>query len=151
MAGDDPVEIVRRAIDAWSRCDHDAVLALFADDAEIDLRGLELPDAAVVPRELLPAWITNLFEHFPDFRFEAEEIVPAGGWVVVRGSMGGRARLSGVGLSQPYSEAVLVREGRIVKDVFFGTAEGAARWVAEHGAPPLLVAVPNVSEGRDRD
>ena len=149
MAGDDPVEIVRRAIDAWSRRDHQAVVALFADDAEIDLRDLQLPDTALVPRALLPTWVTNLFEHFPDFRFEPEEILPTRGWVVVRGTMGGRARLSGVGLTQPYSEAVLVREGRIVRDVFFGEAEGAARWLAGRGVPPLLVAVPNVSEGRD--
>src|ERR687895_729070 len=150
MAGDDPLEIVRRAIDAWCRRDHDAVLALFAHDAEIDLRGLQLPDTAVLPRALLRTWITNLFDHFLDFRFEPEEIVPgAGGWVAVRGSMGGRARLGGVELSQPYSEAVLVRDGLIVRDVFFPDAEGAARWLAERGAPPLLVAVPNVSEGRD--
>ena len=151
MAGDDPVEIVRRAIGAWSRRDHDAVLALFADDAEIDLRGLELPDTAVVPRVLMRTWIGNLFEHFPDFRFEPQKILPSGEWVVVRGCMGGHARLSGVGLSQPYSEAVLVRDGRIVRDVFFGDADGATRWVAERAAPPFLVAVPNVSEGRDRD
>jgi glutamate formiminotransferase/glutamate formiminotransferase/formiminotetrahydrofolate cyclodeaminase len=70
--------------------------------------------------------------------------------VVVRGSMGGHARVSGVGLDQPYSEAILVRDGRIARDVFFGNRDAAARWVAERGAPPLLVAVPNVSEGRDR-
>jgi glutamate formiminotransferase / 5-formyltetrahydrofolate cyclo-ligase len=149
MAGDDPVEIVRRAIDAWGRRDHEAVLALFADDAEIDLRGLELPDTGVVPRPLLRTWMANLFEHFPDFRFEPEVIQPTEGWVVVRGSVAGRARLSGIGLRGPYSEAVLVREGRIVRDIFFAHADGAARWVAGRGAP-LLVAVPNVSEGRDR-
>jgi glutamate formiminotransferase / 5-formyltetrahydrofolate cyclo-ligase len=149
MAGDDPVEIVRRAIDAWGRRDHEAVLALFADDAEIDLRGLELPDTGIVPRPLLRTWMANLFEHFPDFRFEPEVIRPTGGWVVVRGYMAGRARLSGIGLRGPYSEAVLVREGRIVRDIFFANADGAARWVAGRGAP-LLVAVPNVSEGRDR-
>jgi glutamate formiminotransferase / 5-formyltetrahydrofolate cyclo-ligase len=146
----DRLEIVRRAIDAWGRRDFDAVLALFAPDAEIDLRRLELPDTAVVPGARLHTWITNLFEHFPDFRFDAEEIVPAGEWVVVRGSMGGHARLSGVGLSRPYSEAILVRDGKVVRDVFFGDRDAAGRWVAEHGARPLLVAVPNVSEGRDR-
>jgi glutamate formiminotransferase / 5-formyltetrahydrofolate cyclo-ligase len=150
MEGDDRLEIVRRAMDAWSRRDHEAVLALFADDTEIDLRALELPDTAVVPRALLRTWITNLFEHFPDFRFEPEGISLAGEWVVVRGSMGGRARLSGVDLTHPYSEAILVRDARIVRDVFFSDADGAAGWVAENAAPPLLVAVPNVSEGRDR-
>jgi glutamate formiminotransferase / 5-formyltetrahydrofolate cyclo-ligase len=75
--------------------------------------------------------------------------VPAGAWVVARGSMRGRARMSGIELARPYSEAVLVRDRRIVRDVFFGTRDAADRWIAQQDAP-LLVAVPNLSEGRDR-
>jgi glutamate formiminotransferase len=144
----DAVEIVRRSIDAWTRRDREAVLSLFASDAELDLRRLELPDTVVVQGPRIREWVANLFEHFPDFEFRAEQIDATGEWVVVRGSMSGHARLSGVGLTQPYSEAVLVRDGLIVHDVFFPDADGAARWVAER-ARPLLVAVPNVSEGRD--
>jgi glutamate formiminotransferase len=148
--GPDALELVRRSIEAWRRRDRDAVLALFAPDAELDLRRLNLPDTEVVrSAALMQRWIDNLFEHFPDFNFEVEEIVEAGEWVVVEGRMVGRARLSGVALEQGYSEAVLVRGGRIVRDVFFGDRDSAARWVAERAAP-LLVAVPNVSEGRDR-
>lgn len=144
------VQVVKRSIEAWARCDVAAVTALFADDAEIDLRRLELPDAeALRSTEDRRGWISTLFEHFPDFEFSVEEIVPAGDWVIVSGSMSGRARLSGVRLEQPYSEAVLVRSGRIAHDVFFSDRDGAARWLAGRAAP-LLVAVPNVSEGRDR-
>jgi glutamate formiminotransferase / 5-formyltetrahydrofolate cyclo-ligase len=149
MAGDDPVEILRQAMDAWGRRDYEAVVALFAPDAEVDLRRLDLPDTGIVPGALLRSWLMTFFEHFPDFTAEPEEIVQLGEWVVVRGSMGGHAPLSGVDVSQPYSEALLVRDGRIVRDVFFDDRDAAARWVAERGAPPLLVAVPNVSEGRD--
>jgi len=126
------------------------VLTFFAPDAELDLRQLELPDTGVVRGvALLQRWIANLVEHFPDFEFEVEEVVPVGEWVVVQGSMSGRARMSGVELSQPYSEAVLVRDGQIVRDVFFHGSDAAARWARERAAP-LLIAVPNVSEGRDR-
>jgi glutamate formiminotransferase / 5-formyltetrahydrofolate cyclo-ligase len=150
MAGDDAVEIVRRSIDAWRRRDLEAVLALFDDDAELDLRQLRLPDTGVVRSvALVRRWISNLFEHFPDFQFSAEEIVPIGEWVVVRGSMSGHARLSGVGVDQPYSEAILVRGGRITRDVFFAERDAAASWAAARGTP-LLVSAPNVSEGRDR-
>jgi glutamate formiminotransferase / 5-formyltetrahydrofolate cyclo-ligase len=144
------VQVVRRSIDAWTRGDHAAVMALFADDAEIDLRRFDLPDTETLRgtadrRE----WITNLFEYFPDFEFRVEEVIPRRGWVLVSGSMYGRAQLSGVEIEQPYSEAVLVRDGRIVRDVFFSDRDGAARWLDERAAP-LLVGVPNVSEGRDR-
>jgi glutamate formiminotransferase len=148
--GSEAVDVVRRTIDAWARRDQDAVLALFAPDAELDLRQLELPDTGVVRgAALVRRWIVNLFEHFPNFEFRVEEVVEAGEWVIARGSMRGRARLSGVELERGYSEAILVRGGRVVRDVFFGDRDAAARWVAERAAP-MLVAVPNVSEGRDR-
>ena len=149
--GNEAVEVVRSSIDAWRRRDLEAFLARLGDDAELDLRQLELPDTGVVRGAvLIRRWMANLFEHFPDFDFAPEEVVPMGDWVVVRGSMSGQARLSGVGLTHPYSEAILVRDGRIVRDVFFLDRDAAPRWVAKQGAPPLLVAVPNVSEGRDR-
>jgi glutamate formiminotransferase len=151
MAGDDPVEIVRRAIDAWVRRDRDSLLALFDEDAEIDLRRLGLPDTGVLRGSGdLAGWRANLFEHFPDLEFEVEEVVPAGKWVLVRGWIRGRARIGGFALEARYSEAIRVRGGRIVHDVFFAEPDAAACWVAEQDAPSLLVAVPNVSEGRDR-
>ena len=147
---DEAVQLVMKSIGLWRARDRDALLELFAPEAELDLRQLELPDTGVVRGVgLLRQWIANLFEHFPDFEFVVEEVVPAGEWVVVEGSMKGSARLSGIELEQHYSEAVLVRDGRIVRDVFFNDRDAAARWVAEE-AKPLLLAVPNVSEGRDR-
>jgi glutamate formiminotransferase / 5-formyltetrahydrofolate cyclo-ligase len=147
---DEAVQLVMKSIGLWRARDRDALLELFAPEAELDLRQLGLPDTGVVRGVgLLRQWIANLFEHFPDFEFVVEEVVPAGEWVVVEGSMKGSARLSGIELEQHYSEAVLVRDGRIVRDVFFSDRDGAARWVAGQ-AKPLLLAVPNVSEGRDR-
>jgi glutamate formiminotransferase / 5-formyltetrahydrofolate cyclo-ligase len=149
--GSEAVDVVRRAIDAWGRRDREAVLALFDEDAEIDLRRLQLPDTEVLHGVGgLERWMADLFEHFPDLEFDVEEAVPAGEWVLVRGSIRGRARIGGLALEHRYSEALLVRDGLIVHDVFFLGVDAAARWVAERSAPPLLVAVPNVSEGRDR-
>jgi glutamate formiminotransferase / 5-formyltetrahydrofolate cyclo-ligase len=147
---DEALELLRRSMDAWTVRDPDALADLFSSDAEIDLRGLQLPDTQVLHGGwALAEWLGSLFEHFPVFEFEVEELVPAGEWVVSWGLMRGRGQLGGVELEQPYSEAVLVRDGRIVRDVFFSDRDAAARWVAEH-ATPLLLAVPNVSEGRDR-
>ncbi len=148
--GNERVEFVRRSMDAWARRDRPALLELFAMDAEIDLRRLHLPDTGVLHgADALARWMDNLFEHFPDFAFEVQAVEPGGEWVVATGAMRGRGQMGGVELQQPYSEAILVRGGRIVRDVFFSTSDGAARWVSEQ-AKPLLVAVPNISEGRDR-
>jgi glutamate formiminotransferase / 5-formyltetrahydrofolate cyclo-ligase len=137
-------------MDAWTVRDPQALVGLFGPDAEIDLRRLHLPDTGVLHgAQALVVWLRNLFEHFPDFDFHVDDVVPVGDWVVARGSMRGRGQIGGVELEQSYSEAVLVRGGLIVRDVFFHERDAAARWVAEQ-ATPLLVAVPNVSEGRDR-
>src|SRR5918999_5239272 len=137
-------------MDAWTTRDWDALVEAFAPDAQIDLRRLHLPDTSVLHGgRALGEWLTTLFEHFPDFEFGVDELAPAGEWVVARGSMRARGQMGGVELEQRYSEAVLVRGGRIVRDVFFADSDAAARWVAER-ATPLLLAVPNVSEGRDR-
>jgi glutamate formiminotransferase / 5-formyltetrahydrofolate cyclo-ligase len=148
--GNEALQMFGRAAEAWGRRDREAVLALFAPDAELDLRSLRLPDTELLLGvEMLRRWLDSLFEHFPDFEFEVEDVATIGDWVVARGVMRGRARLSGVETRQAYSEAALVRGGRIVRDVFFAEPDAAARWVAERAAP-LLVAVPNLSEGRDR-
>ena len=148
--GSEALEIVRRSIRAWGCCDGDAVASHFAPGAEIDLHRLKLPDTGVLHgADELRSWLAALFEHFPDMSFEVDRIEPLGEWVVARGSIRGRAALGGLELFQDYSEAVLVRDGLIVRDVFFAEPEAASRWVAERLAP-LLVAVPNVSEGRDR-
>jgi glutamate formiminotransferase / 5-formyltetrahydrofolate cyclo-ligase len=150
MASHDAVDLLRRSMEAWARRDPGALLELFAPDAEVDLRRLQLPDTGVLHgADALGHWMANLFEHFPDLTFEVEAIQPGGEWVVARGSIRARGQLGGVEVEQPYSEAVLVRDGRIVQDVFFHDRDGAARWIADR-PPPLLVAAPNVSEGRDR-
>src|SRR5918999_4266714 len=108
--GSEAVELVRRGIEAWRRRDPGGVIDVFASDAEIDLRRLELPDTGIVHgAEALVRWIANLFEDFPDLEFEVDELVTRGEWVVAHGSIRGTARLSGVAVEQPYSEAALVR------------------------------------------
>jgi glutamate formiminotransferase len=144
------VDVVRRVVEAWARRDREAVLAAFATDAEIDLQRLELPDAGVLHGvEALRRWLEGLAEIFPDLEFDLEGSTTVGEWVIGRGTIRGRAPLGGMQAEQPFSEAILVRGGRIVRDVFFADTEAAAPWAAEQPGP-LLVAVPNVSEGRDR-
>src|SRR5918999_4487255 len=125
-------------MDAWATRDWDALVDAFAPDAQIDLRRLHLPDTGVLHGgSALAEWLGGLFEHFPDFEFGVDELAPAGEWVVARGSMRARGQMGGVELEQRYSEAVLVRGGRIVRDVFFAGIEAPPRRGGGH-APPVL-------------
>jgi glutamate formiminotransferase / 5-formyltetrahydrofolate cyclo-ligase len=143
------VDVVRRSVGAWNRRDPEAVLELFSPDAEIDLRGLTLPDEGVRRgRKEIRDYFVHLFSYWRDFRFEAEDVSERHGWVLLKGRMRGRAEPSGLEVEQEFSEAVLVRDGLIVRDVYFGDRSAAVSWIDGRGAP-LLVAVPNVSEGRD--
>jgi glutamate formiminotransferase len=144
------LEVVRRSVDAWNRRDPEAVLALFSPEAEIDLRGMSLPGEGVRRgREDIRTFFVHLFDYWRDFEFHADEVTERGGWVLLRGRMNGRSEPSGLELEQEFSEALLVRDGLIARDVYFGDRSAAASWVDAREAP-LLVAVPNVSEGRDR-
>ena len=145
----DALRVFRRAMTAWNAGDTEGVVANYAPDAELDLRGLALPDEEfrhghADMRELF----TQLAELWSQFRFEGHEIEERHGWVVVSGTMRATAESSGLEVEREFSEAILVSDGRIVRDLYFGKREDAARWVKEHGRP-LLVAVPNLSEGRD--
>ena len=143
------LRVFQRAMTAWNAGDTDGVIANYAPDAELDLRGLALPDEEfrhghADMRELF----AQLAELWREFRFEGHEIEERHGWVVVSGTMRATAESSGLEVEREFSEAILVSDGRIVRDIYFGKREGAAGWVTKHGRP-LLVAAPNLSEGRD--
>ena len=147
---EEPLAVAMRAFEAWNRVDIDGVLATYAPDAELDLRELDILDVSIVRgSEQMRRYFANLLDFWRDFRFEVHEIAQRGSWVVIVGTMSGRSQPSGIEAEQRFSEAALVRDGKIVRDVYFAEPGAAAAWVAETRAP-LLVAVPNLSEGRDR-
>jgi glutamate formiminotransferase / 5-formyltetrahydrofolate cyclo-ligase len=144
------LKVVERAVAAWTRQDYGAVLQLFAPQAELDLRRLDLPDTRLLngTRDMRD-FFENLFALFPELGFEISDIAEQAGWIVVRGRMRGRSQTAGLLLEHEFSEAILVRDGLIERDVWFRDPAEAQAWVAARGGP-VLVAVPNVSEGRDQ-
>jgi glutamate formiminotransferase/glutamate formiminotransferase/formiminotetrahydrofolate cyclodeaminase len=143
------VEVVMRAVRAWARNDMEAVLELFEPDAELDLSRLELPDARLLRGTGdMREFFDTLFASFDELAFEPADIAERGGWVLVKGRIRGRSQTVGLVVEHEFSEALLVRGGRIRRDVWFRDPAEADAWVDARGGP-LLVAVPNLSEGRD--
>ena len=143
------VGVHMRAMDAWNRRDPEAVLAHYASDAELDMRQMEVPDERVRRgHDDIRAYFGHLSEYWRDFEFHIDRLTERDGWVLAEGRMRGRSEPSGFQVEQEFSEAALVRDGRIARDVYFRVRPAAAAWL-ERELAPLLIAVPNVSEGRD--
>src|SRR5918995_4974591 len=143
------VEVVLRAFAAWNGGDPAAAVDMYAEDAELDLRQMELLDEGVRRgRDEFRRYFEYVFSYWGEVEFVLREAEERDGWVLLSGALRGRSEPSGIELENEFSNALLVEGGQIVRDVPFRTVDGAARWVAALAAP-LLLAVPNVSEGRD--
>ena len=117
------VEIVRGVWDAFERFDFPA--EAFAPDVEWHT-ARDLPDRetcsgpAAVQRMLAEGWGTVV-----DPGCEAEEVIDAGEYVVVRWRGWGKARASGIPVDWHEAHVYGLREGRIVEVREFRTTEEA--------------------------
>ena len=109
------VEVVRRALEAFSQGDLEAIFA--ACDPEIEL---QVSDAYFdAPRTYHGhEGIRELFaaqaEVFDPFRLEPEELLDAGDRVLVIARAGGLARASGVEVLGRFGHLWTIREGKVV-------------------------------------
>ena len=141
----DNVEIVRRAyahlsdLDAFRRGERDdALLSLFADDAEL-LPPQIYPDteAVYVGLEGWKRWLELIDEVFEEWGFEAEEFADAGHQVVVLVRTSGTAKQSGAAVTIPVAHVHTLRDGRIVRvEVFLDRRDalGAAGLLGADGS-----------------
>jgi ketosteroid isomerase-like protein len=125
------VEIVRRIYDAVARRDAAAVLALY--DSEVEVDGSHLPESSLgghgvvrgheglrkSTREWATAW-----ESFED---HCEELIDADDQVISVVTRRGRGRASGAETSTRRAGLWTIREGKVVRTVWFtSTAEAVA-------------------------
>jgi ketosteroid isomerase-like protein len=124
------VEVVRRVYEASARRDSATVLALYDRDCELDnTRGAfgDVTGRGVYRgHEEIRRGFRELFEAWENYENECEELIDAGDQVISVSSARGRGRASGLEVEWKHEAGVwTVREGRIVRVVWFPTREEA--------------------------
>ena len=107
------VEIVRRAIDAFSRKDAEAFAELTTPDFEWKV-GLAAVEGEIFRgEEGVRAYFARLGDAWEDFRFVIDETREGDGVVVALGRLRGRGRGGGVPVDSPVGAVWELRRGRI--------------------------------------
>jgi uncharacterized protein len=111
------VAVVRRAFDAYTRGDIDAVLELCTDDILIT-QAQEVP--GVAPQQRGHAGVLEAFgvwpEQWDDFRVKIREILAdPGDQVVVATRQSGRGKQSGVEVEADFTFLFAIRDGKIAE------------------------------------
>lgn len=107
------VEIVKRAIDAFSSGDADAFAALTTPDLEWKTGLAAIEGEIFRGREGIDTYFERLSGAWDQFRFLADEFRDLGDVVLVFGRLEGRGRGGGVPVVSPVGAAWDLRGGRI--------------------------------------
>lgn len=117
------VEIVRQVYAAVERGDSAAVLALYDEQIEID--GTRLPEASLSERgvirghEALRRVTRDWDEAWADAEDECEELIPAGERVISVVARRGLGRTSGIRVDTERAGVWTIRDGKVVRTVWF--------------------------------
>ena len=108
------VEIVRRSVDHWNEA-RESLRELFDPDIEFVLDPPAFLAGTYRGRAQLDWLISRLAELFDEFRYEVDELLPAGDLVVSLGGVRMRGALSGASAVQNGCGVWELRERRIVR------------------------------------
>jgi ketosteroid isomerase-like protein len=123
------VEIVRRLYDAVARRDAATVLALYDPEVEFDYTHGPLRD--LIGRRVyhghdgLRLWFREWHEAWENVDYDCEELIGAGDQVVSVDIGRGRGRASGIEVEAGQCGVWTIRDGKIVRVVWFPTREEA--------------------------
>lgn len=121
------VEVVRRVYDAAARRDSETVLSLYHPDVELDSTRLRV-DAAALYRghDGLRTFFREWNEAWESIDYEVEELIDAGTKQVVSVvTRHGRGRSSGVEVAVRVALLWTVREGKVIRVIWFRTRDEA--------------------------
>jgi ketosteroid isomerase-like protein len=136
------VELVRRVYEAVARRDSGSVLDLYDPDFVSDIS--RLPEYALTGQttirgreELRSSW-REWYEVWESFEDDCEELIDAGEHVISVVTRRGRGRASGAETSKRVAGVWTIRNGRVVRTVWFPSVEEALEdaGLSEHDAPP---------------
>jgi ketosteroid isomerase-like protein len=114
------VQIVRRVYDAAGQRDADAIFALYDPEVELDVSRLGLADLNVYHgHDGLRSLFRELSETWGEIEYSYEELIDAGEQVVALVTRHARGRASGVDVERPFTLVWTVREGKVVRVVWF--------------------------------
>ena len=105
------VEIMRTAMDAFSRPDREGFGALLASDAEIVPVRAALEGTVFRGPDAAAQYCAAVDESWENLRWEVEEIRDGGAWVLALGHIRGRGRGSGAALDVKAAWVARFREG----------------------------------------
>jgi ketosteroid isomerase-like protein len=123
------VEVVRRVYDAAAGRDRATVLALYDPDVELDLS--RIPLAALTGQGIyrghdgLRSMFRDWYEAFENYEEHCEELIEAGEQVISVLTGRGRGRASGTDVEMPFFIVWTIRDGKVVRLVWFPTRTDA--------------------------
>lgn len=122
------VEVIERMYDAIARRDSEAVLALYHPDVEWDMSGYpygEMLETRSRGHAGLRVFWKDLYEAWESYEHEVHELLDAGDQVVSIVTDRGRGRASGADVEMDAYGVWSVRDGQIIRSVWFRTREEA--------------------------
>jgi ketosteroid isomerase-like protein len=120
------VEIVRQVYEAAAGRDAASIFALYDPDVQLDATRLGVGDLGVYRGHGgLRSLFGGLHEVWGELEYDYEELIDAGEHVVAVVKRHARGKASGVDIETPLAVLWTVREGKVVKVVWFSTRENA--------------------------
>jgi ketosteroid isomerase-like protein len=120
------LEIVRQVYEAAAGRDSASIFALYDPDVELDATRLGVGDLGVYRgHEGLRSLFGALHQVWGELEYDYEELIDAGEHVAAVVTRHARGRASGVDVEAPLAVLWTVREGKVVKVVWFTTREEA--------------------------
>ncbi len=123
MSGQDNLELVRRAFDAFNRRDADALLDCFHAESEwrpaISPGGME--GRTYNGHDGLREWLAEVAESWETFEARDFSARPAGETVVVLGYIHARGRASGVEIDRELAQVWEMEDGKALRATAYAT------------------------------
>jgi ketosteroid isomerase-like protein len=115
------VKIVRQVYDAAARRDAETVLALYDSDVELDATriGLNLAFDVYHGHDGLRRLFAEWHEVWGEIEYDYDELIDAGEHVISVVTRHARGRASGADVERPFTLVWTLREGKVVRVVWF--------------------------------